>query len=239
MPKSSADVPHDPLLRMVILGAPRSGKTYTVLTTCPSPAYVIECDGAETAVKEAARAGAVFTYDMVASGAQLEAAVRHAKAEAAAGKLQTVVLDTLSNLAQIIEEEELSKSKEAFRAYPAYGRRLRHLIRTLFALPCHVVITSHFRDPGPGIDGDPKVGRGIFPLLAGDAKESVSALCHDVVFLELLKDGSRRFLANPLGVWGAGSKSVLGTDVAIPPTIPALLEHINRGHAPPTQETKP
>lgn len=226
---------------MVILGAPRCGKTYTVLTTCPTPAYVIECDGADSAVRQAAQAGAVFTYDMITTSAELDGALRHAKKEAAEGRVKTVVLDTLSNLASIIEAEELAKTdtKRPFLAYPPYGRKLRALIRTLFALPCHAIVTSHFRDPGPGIDGDARVGRGIFPLLAGDARESVAAICHDVVFLELMRDGTRRFLANPLGVWGAGSKSILGTDVSIEPTIPALIEHINRGSSPPQPKASP
>ena len=229
MPRAASSVVANPFLRVVILGAPKSGKTTSVVTTCPKPCYVIESDGSEAHLQGAVRITKDFEFDLVTNSGELDKAINTAVAgvKRPEGGYQTVVLDTLSSLAQLIEAEELKKANDdGRRAYSQYARKLRHIVRTLFALPCHVVICSHFISMGDGIDGKPKQGIGIFPLLAGSARESVAALCPDMLMLELRKDGSRVFIANPQGAWGAGMKSIAAQNVELPADIQKLIEYI-------------
>jgi hypothetical protein len=232
MPLGAATVVTDAKLRLVVLGAPKVGKSTTVISTSPAPVYVIATDGSASALQGAARLTDKFEYDVVTNSGELTRSLKTAAEGAKSGKYATVVLDTLSSIASIIEEEELEasntsgKGPDGRRAYKAYGQKIRYLVRSMFKLPCHVVITSHFIDLGEGVDGKAKQGRGIFPLLAGSARETVAALCHDVVFLELAKDGTRQLVANPVGVWGAGMKSVAAANVELPPDISKLIDYI-------------
>ena len=235
MPQSSDQVLASPFLRLLILGPPKIGKTTTCVSTAPpGGVYVIECDGSESALAGAARRRQ-FDYDLVKGGSAMNGAVETAKKGVTAGKYQTVILDTLSGFAEGLEEEELrAAAGDPRRAYRPYGAKLRRLVRELFALQAHTVITSHFMDLGSEIEGQTaKSGNGILPLLAGSARQTVSMLCPDVLFLDFRPekgpDGkmhqARKFLVNPKGVWGVGSRAIDGTH-ELPADLTALLATI-------------
>lgn len=230
MPKQAAALSADPFLRLVVLGAPKCGKSTTCIATAPGPKYVIQCDGSESTMRGAAALCSDFSFDMVGKSAELNAAVKEAERGVKAGEYKTVILDTLSGWAERLEGEELAasdtsgKGPDGRRAYTVYGRKLRHLVRCLFALPCHVIITSHFVELDGELDGQaPKHGQGIMPLLAGTARQTVTMLFPDVIFLDNRKPPEGRvFVINPAGVWGVGSRNFQGSQV-IPADISALI----------------
>lgn len=234
MPQLAGDVGKESYLRALILGGPKVGKSTTVVSTSPGPAYVINCDGSKTALQGAARRRNDFEWDLVRSWDEMQVAVKNAKAGVQAGKYKTVILDTLSSFAAGLEEQCLASSNtgggpDGRRAYPDYERRLRHVVGSLFQLPAHIIAISHYLQLGGEVEGSTaKYGDGIVPLLAGKARATIPMLFHDVLFMTLHR-GERIFVCNPQGSWGPGSRS-LETSESIPASIEGFLDAISKSN---------
>lgn len=226
------------LLRLLVLGPPKVGKTTTCITTAPGPVYVINSDDSEALRSAALMPGAAFTYDN-AFGDDLQAmqkAIIEASEGAKAGKYRTIVWDTLTLFAQRLEQLCLdataTKSGEPnpMKAYPAYNDNLRRIIDKLFTIPAHVIVTSHYIEVGPGADGKATVGEGIMPMLSGKAKQLVPARFQDVVFLTRENDGTRVFLTQAKGAFGPGCRSLPGVE-KVPADVQKLIAAIEARHA--------
>ncbi len=223
MPLKAEDVVKSPYLRLLIMGAPKVGKTTTTLMTCEHPAYVINCDD-ESSLVPAARKTKEFSYDNVIGGdalQRLEGAIAEARKGVKEGRYKTIVWDTISSFAMRIEQiladaTDTGKGPDGRRFWPEYEKRLRNAVDRLFTLKAHVIVLSHYIDVGGEVNENQlaKTGPGIVPLLGGKARGTIPSLFQDVLFLEKKKEG-RVFITSISGVWGPGCRSL--PDVTVVP----------------------
>lgn len=236
MPASS-ELSAQEYMRLLILGPPKVGKTYTTLLTCHKPAVVICTDGIAS-LGPASRAGK-FDYENVDAldhrlPNQMEGALRNITAGVKEGRYKTVILDTLSTYARHLAsicEDATRKSpdgpSDGRRFWPDYTKKLLSVIDRLVLLPAHVIVLSHHQHVGGAIDGQtPKSGPGIVPGIPGSPRESVPAVMNDVVFFEKRPNGDRVFVTSMSGVFGPGCRSLQGVE-----EIPAdIREFWKRAH---------
>jgi AAA domain len=217
----SDDDPDDKqLLRLLVMGAPKSGKTVTCVGTCPQPSYVINCDqGKALNHVKIHYPKARFVRDPypVHDIDAMERALYSARKMAKAGEIRTVVLDTLSGFSKklILELEEASKNgageSNGLKYYPAYTRYIIQLCSRICEIPCHVIVNTHWIDlTKENGDGVEKVGEGKVPLLETEkASKSVGGEFSDIVMLERPKNVGRRFVLGRDGAqWGPGGRNL-------------------------------
>lgn len=229
MPQPATAIDRDAFLRVYIMGAPKIGKSTSIISTAPSPVYVINCDDSKTALQGARRRTTRFEWDLVRNWDEMQTAVKTARDGVKAGKYKTIVVDTFSAFAAKLEEQCLSATDtgngpDGRRAYPDYERRLRHLCQSFFNIPAHFIAVSHFIAIGGEVNenGTPKFGEGIAPLLAGKARVTIPMLFADVVYMDMRK-GERIFVTNSQGAWGPGCRSLEGSET-LPADIGKLLK---------------
>lgn len=224
MPLPASALERDEFLRLLVMGPPKVGKSTCVVATSPGPVRVLLCE-ADSALKGARRHSPKnhFDFERIKGWDSMMSALKEARDDIKAGKLKTLVVDPLSDFAAVLEEACLAqtdngKGPDGRRAYPEYGRRLRHLIEQLFRLQCHVIVITHYIEvgggevqPDGGGEATPRTGEGIVPLLAGKARALVAAKFNDVCWFDLDKKGQRFIETGPTGRWGPGCRSLDGT----------------------------
>ncbi len=221
MPQPSSAVESSAFLRLLVLGAPKCGKTHTCIVTAPPGGiYVINSDD-QYSLKPAARAcddaGRTFTWDLArgddANG--IEACIKEARRGVKDGEYSTIVWDTISRYSDRIQEVYLDATNNAAgepdgrRAWPRYKKHLHQIIDRLFMLKAHVVVLSHYIESSAVlIEGQvKKAGEGVLPGLGGAARTSIPAEFQDIVFLEK-RGGKREFVISSDGVFGPGCRSL-------------------------------
>lgn len=220
MPLSPDDASAQAYLRLLVLGAPKVGKTHCILATCEKPAYVINCDDAGS-LRPASRVTKEFKWDLVAARdagmlSQMENAIGEARRGVKAGEYKTIVWDTMSSYAMRLEQvladsTDTGKGPDGRRYWPDYEKRLRSVVERLFSLKAHIIVMSHYIEVGGEVTENQmaKSGQGIVPLLGGKARGTIPALFQDVVFLEKKRTG-RVFTTALEGVFGPGCRSLDG-----------------------------
>lgn len=217
MPKQSKDFANEEYMRLLVMGAPKSGKTYTTLLTCEKPVYVINSDD-DHAISGASRV-AEFAYDNVA-GRELQGiqnAIGEAKRGIKEGEYKTVVWDTISVYASRVEDvfAEMCMGKDGVpdgrRYWGMYANHLKIVLDQLFRLKAHLIVLTHYQEQSSVLlEGQiAKSGEGTVPLLKGVSRTNVPAKFSDIVFLEK-KGGKRFFVTSSDGVFGPGCRRLDG-----------------------------
>jgi hypothetical protein len=212
----------NPYERVLLMGPAKCGKSTAVISTSPGPVRVLLCED-DCALNGAKRRTLNFDFDRLRGFDSALKAIVEAKVAAKEGKIKTVVVDPLSDLAHRMMEEcwrstLTSNGKEDGRsAYQLIFRRLSHVIELLLTIPAHVVIISHYTETGGElIDGQiEKTGEGILPLIPGKARALLSAKFYDVVWMDLRRSGKeveRLFVTTPRGAWGPGCRNLEGAE---------------------------
>jgi hypothetical protein len=243
MPKGASSIALELFLRVLILGPPKGGKSVAAICTSPRGVLVINGDEKNAlhgAIKlwkrrdggRGAIPGDEFDVINVRSWDGMERALEQARMGVKKSRYRTVVLDLLNGYASRLEAEVSKKTEneqgepDGRRYWPEFRKRLKNMLTRLFALECHVVVTSHYdEDDGQAIEGQAaKHGPGIVPLIGGKARREIGGMFQDVVFLE--KRGKKRvFLTDIEGVWGPGCRSLAGSsEKVLPARIDALIE---------------
>jgi hypothetical protein len=217
MPLSSTEVEASSHLRLLVMGAPKSGKTQTIIATAEAPVYVINSDD-KYSLRPAARV-ARFDWDLVlgTDPQAIETALREAREGVKAGRYKTVVWDTITKYAGRAEETFAAATMNAAgepdgrRFWPRYRKHLHGIIDRLFMLKAHVIVNAHYLEVGSVlIEGQTdKQGAGIVPQLGGQCRATIPAEFQDVVFLEKRKE-ERVFVTSASGVWGPGCRNLPG-----------------------------
>jgi len=216
------DIQVDEQIRLWVMGAPKLGKTTTLIVTCPKPVLVMNCDPlGRTALAGARRLGAKFDWMPVRSESQFNKAMRQARDN----EYATVILDPVNFLLELMLEDYLGEANgDGRRAYPALERQVGGMVDQLFDLPCHVIVSSHWIENG-------NEGEGVAPLLPGKKlRQNLPARFNDVVFLSSEKRGGERqrfFICSPDGAWGPGCRSI--DRETIPADIGHFLDLVKRG----------
>jgi hypothetical protein len=249
MPHAVSELDAFQYLRLLVMGAPKDGKSCSVICTSPYPVYVINCDQ-KRAIKSVRARGRelglpddFFVWDYVRGFQDMEKAIREAQRGVKAKEYKTIVVDTISGYARRLLSEMLiltrtgSGEEDGRKAYPETTKRAHNVFDRLDHLKAHVIFTSHYRSQGGAIDGQlAKEGPGIAPLLPGDLRQSLPGEFQDVVFLErvverdkVTKKRKERcvFVTHKAGVWGPGCRSLAKRDPAyrvVPADISKLIE---------------
>lgn len=223
MPQPATAIEREPHLRVLVMGAAKTGKstsTITSLVKAFGPGYVL-CCGDRSGMAPASRRTTKFSFDVVRDENDMEACLKEARRGAKEGEYKWIFVDDYSLFASWLEGSLRDASAAAStkgeadgrRYWPEYKSRILNIPRRLFDLKAHVVFATHYIEQGREIDGQrAKSGVGIVPMIGGSAREELPALFQDVIFMEKEKD-RRVFKVNPEGVWGPGCRSTDETKV--------------------------
>lgn len=245
MPVSAKDLlgggDGDLLLRLLVLGWSRVGKTTTILKSCPKPALVIFADHDPQRLRGAYEFTKDFEVEEATSYNSAVAACKLAHEGARSGKYKTVLLDTLSSLSTAIENECEAEDKRqnssgkanGMKYFFVYRKRLAHIVRNLVDLPCHFVAASHYGEEGNSDaiqeagEGTRKRGKRLVPLLAGQARGEIPREFRDIVWLDI-RGGERVFQCGPdHEYYGPACNTI--QDLEVPADITQLIKLFREG----------
>jgi hypothetical protein len=216
MPYSAADVRARPrILRMLLCGPAKAGKSTAAVKTCPTPVYVFNTDG-KGALDPVVALGGDFVADDVTSVSSFNAAMSYLRGHL--NDFETVVFDNITGFSDmVLSEVRAEVGRDDPRViYPEYSRRLMACIGELLKLPRHLIIIGH-AEPG---EKDTPGSFGHILALAGSAKTKITMIMQDWVWMHVEmgpvgENGRptvlRQFLLAPDGNWTKGVRSIQGT----------------------------
>lgn len=202
--------------RILMLGAAKAGKSVTCALTSPRPIFVINCDG-NSALVGAAALDAKYTAVDVSTAQQWVDAIECACNLAAAGEVQTIVVDTLTLLADALVDD-FSRTMDGFDLWGAVKEHLVGGIRDLKQVDAHLIVTAH------AIANESSLV-GVLPAIPGKAGTRIPAMLHDWVWLDLdsrSEPAQRRFFVGPQKNWNHGARNAKRS-VAINANVSELL----------------
>jgi len=115
-------------VKLLVYGQAGAGKT-SLITSLPNP-IVLSAEGGLLAIQDAD-----LPYIEVASMDDLREAFSWCKDSAEAGKFQSVALDSISEVAEVVLAYELKKNKDGRAAYGELNTTMQELIRAFRDLP--------------------------------------------------------------------------------------------------------
>ena len=227
MPYSAADVRgRQRILRMLLGGPPKAGKTTAAVKTAPGPVFVFNTDG-QGALDPVAALGGEFTAadvkDLPSYKREMAWFRAHSK------EFRTVVFDNITMFSAFVEQElrkdEALKNGRQF--WPAYDRAIMDVVHELLALPHHLVMIGHIE---PGENGTPGGFDHVLGV-SGKAKTKISALIQDWVWLDVQNTPAgvkRQFLLAPQGNWTKAVRSIQHT-ATMEADVSKFIELMNKG----------
>lgn len=231
MAKSSKESVGLDYLRLLVMGAPKVGKTTACVATAPGPVYLINSDD-EYSWRPAAKAGAEFQYETVLGSDpnQIDRVIREIQKGVKEGTIRTVVWDTITRYSSRAADVYAAASANAKgdpdgrRFWPAHRKHVLGIVDRLIALPCHVIITAHHMDKYRDFEGNAQpVREGIVPALEGRLSEAVPAVLSDIIYLDRIGE-ERFFLTSSQGVYGPRGRNIPANVHKVGPSIQALLD---------------
>lgn len=216
--KTELDAAEHSFARILLLGPAKLGKTTALLETAPD-VYHINCDGS-SAPKFAKRRGAKFITVEAYNRAGVTKAVKGAKEMVGAGIVRTVLLDSITLLAENVLRE-MENTLQGHDLWREYGKFLYRVQKDLSDLPAHLFIVGHL---GAKEDFEP----GVLPCVPGSSKTKIPAAVDDWIIFDFeqgRKPHERAFLVGPQKGWNAGGRSVKRTTTT-EATVPALFEEL-------------
>lgn len=233
MPQDASSLGETPLIRALVMGPPKEGKTVTLILSALrsfGSGYVI-CGS----TKEHLRTAQIISirehlppwqFDVVKDPQKMEDAIASARKGVKDGLYHWVMLDDFNIYASAIEDAMEREHKGGYKTYYQYRKILTNNLLRLFDLKVHVFAAMHFYEVSEvKIEGQaPKKGRGVVPSLTGQAKQEIPGLFNQVVMLSKNRGGERVFEVNPEGVWGLGSHGLPPGTKEIPADLGCLVE---------------
>lgn len=224
MARPASELSKNPLMRVLLIGPWKLGKTTVAITTSPAPVRVVLCED-DSALYPAMQVTDKFTVSTartLAKGAfaEMQNVLLEAKNDAKAGKIKTLVVDPFSEFAHHLLEEAFvnnktgSGSEDGRTAYGELGRRLDHVLDFMLSIPCHLIVICHHAQVSGEMDGQvKKSGEGVVPLIPGGMRTRIGGKFSDVLWFDIdPKDhGKRVFVTGPRGAYGPGCRHVHGT----------------------------
>lgn len=239
MPRKASEIEACSYLRLLILGAPKNGKTTTVLKSAMGTSYVINSDD-EHSLRPALQFTDDFDFDVCLGNdvREIEKAIHVAREGVKEGRYQTILWDTITKYCWRVEEVfakatwNAREEPDGRRYHPLLRKHVMNIIDRLFLLPAHVIVNAHWADVGGApIDNQlDKDGDGIAPMLPGQLRVHVPAAFQDVIFLEK-KGETRNFITSSSGVWGPGCRNLPGVKT-MPADISALWDKMQSTNQP-------
>lgn len=251
MPIPASELEHDPYLRLLWMGIPKTGSSTHAISTSPPPVRVLLCES-DSALRGAKRETDQFDFERIrpdGEGHIWDTMMKHiiaAKRDAKEGKIKTVVVDPLSFFAHklLIEVENATKTKEGNidgrKAHPEFTKRIIHAVDLMMTIPAHLVVVTHHMDVGGDDNADkPKTGPGIVPLMPNMAtRTAIASMFYDIVWFDVVPPATpgkqpvehfnnRIFVTGPGGAWGTGCRSRKGNAV-MPAHVGQFIDHMTK-----------
>lgn len=241
--KRSSDIQPARFLHLMVLGFGKCGKTTATVSTAPGPVLVINSDDPDESLEPARDfTDEEFLHMDAHSPAEMSGAIIEAHRLVKAGEVATVIWDTISGFSPFCEAAAFKATKttagkeDGRKASPVYKKTMRSFVQRLKALPCHLIVNSHYIDVGSsdedeqqGVDKvwDRKSPQGIVPNLYGSFRAEICGMFSDIVFMEKIPmPGGREeriFVTGINGVYGPGCRSIAGNK-QLPADIGVFLE---------------
>lgn len=211
--------------RLLILGAPKDGKTYTALCSAAGAkkegtAEILLINSDDSKAWQAARDDG-WRFDVLfAPGKnpqEMVDAIALARAAIAEGRYRSVIWDTLSKYSwrvlEAFQDASRGQSGEADgrKYWHAHRNHILQVVDQLLDLDAHVIVTSHWRDASDSmlIQGQiAKSGDGIVSDLPGELRKTVAGCFANVVFLRVDHNEKRAFLWKRMGQFGPGGRTL-------------------------------
>jgi hypothetical protein len=234
-------------LRVLLLGAPKIGKTGMCVASSPGPVRVFLCES-DSALQFASALRPDFSFARTPTHDVMLEEMLQTRKDARKGRVKTLIVDPMTSLAARLEDycyrvtpKDRNGNDQPMKVYPMYKRILRQLCEQLLDLPCNVIVIMHYIEKGEiqlgagGTQGTARSGEGIVPNLAGAAREDIPALFPNIIWMDY-ENGKRRIVTGSQGLWGPGCRGLKGTRT-IPAEVCVMVKDPNTGEMIP--ELKP
>lgn len=207
-------------VKCLVYGQAGVGKT-SLIPTLHSP-IVLSAEGGLLSI-----AGADVPYIEIASMADLMEAYQWLTASAEAGQFQSVALDSISEIAEVVLVEELKRNKDGRAAYGELNSAMTGVIRAFRDLPGkHVYFTAKCEK------AQDEQGRLLYsPAMPGKTLTQQLPYFFDLVMaLRVEKDAEgkthRVLLTDGDGLWTAKNRAAGRLDVWEQPDLGAIINKI-------------
>jgi hypothetical protein len=182
----------------------------------PRP-LIINCDG-QSATKGPKELGASFLVAEATTRATWRKACATALTLADQGKIGTIIVDTMTLLADNLLDE-ISVTLDGFERYTELAKQLVGGIRNLSKANAHLFVVCHMTP-------DHDAAAGILPAIPGSAKIRIPGMLDDWILLDVepgRKPHERCWLLGPQKGWNHSGRNIRNSKM-IQATVPALLE---------------
>lgn len=212
------EVVENSFARVLVMGPAKAGKTTSLLATAPAPLH-INCDGMSAAKGASALGGKFLSVDAFDT-AGLKRALEIAEKLVAAGNVKTVVLDTVTLLADNLLDQ-LSVTRSGFELWGDLAELLVATVKRLCKLQAHIFVVAHMM---PDNKND---AAGIMPAIGGSSKVRIPALLDDWILLDVEpgRKPERVWLLGPQKSWSHSGRNIRRT-TQVEATVPALLAEL-------------
>lgn len=214
---TAAEIAESAKARVLLVGPPKAGKT-SALCTAPKP-LLINCDGPNAAKGAANIVQQDFSVIDVSSIATWKKAVDIACKAVAAKAVESIIVDTLTLLADNVLDQLKIQGFVGFDTWNEMDLVIRGTLKRLLALDAHVFLSCHMHSTHDG-------GEGIIPLYPGQGKNKIAGMVDDWLLMDCVpgRKPERQFILSPQGAsWKGDCRSWKRADVC-EATIPALFE---------------
>lgn len=204
--------------RVLLLGPKQIGKTTALMTTAPKP-LSLNCDG-WNALKGAARLNPELQAIDVSSEATWRKGCMAARALVEAGLVETVVVDTVTLLADRLVDELKLRGMKGWDLYGEVSDIVIECVEQLNALPAHLFFVAHMQS-----DHDKTAG--VLPDIGGQLKRKLPRYVDDWVLFNVDTTASpkRRFILGCYENWIASGRNIK-REAIIPAEVPALFAEL-------------
>ena len=207
-------------VKMLVYGQAGAGKT-SLIPTLPSP-IVLSAEGGLLSI-----AGADVPYIEISSMADLMDAYQWLTSSAEAGQFQSVALDSISEIAEVVLVEELKRNKDGRAAYGELNAAMTGVIRAFRDLSGkHVYFTAKCEK------AQDEQGRMLYsPSMPGKTLTQQLAYFFDCVFaMRVEKDAEgqtqRALLTDGDGLWIAKNRAAGRLSAWEAPDLGAVINKI-------------
>lgn len=207
-------------VKMLVYSHAGAGKT-SLIPTLPSP-IVLSAEGGLLSI-----AGAEVPYIEITSMADLMEAYQWLTESAEAGQFQSVALDSISEIAEVVLAEELKRNKDGRAAYGELNTVMQGMIRAFRDLPGrHVYFTAKCEK------AQDEQGRMLYsPSMPGKSLTQGIAYYFDLVMalrVERDADGAthRMLMTDSDGLWLAKNRAAGRLEMWEAPDLGAIIAKI-------------